>query len=109
MLLLVGVVGRCGAAAHTRQLSHRELPTPAALTKVESPNESLTRTQNPPKPPGDAYKRLLPSNIKRLEIPLPIYAIFIYKYLKKKNRKKKPTNYIIYQISLTTACSTRSL
>ena len=51
MLLLVCVVGRCGAAAHTKPLSHRELPTPAALAKVESPNESLTRTQNPPKPP----------------------------------------------------------
>jgi hypothetical protein len=39
----VCVVGRCGAAAHTKPLSHRELPTPAALAMVESPNENLAR------------------------------------------------------------------
>ena len=54
MLLLVCVVGRCGAAAHTKPLSHRELPTPAALAMVEGPNESLARMQNPPKPPPAA-------------------------------------------------------
>lgn len=43
MLLLVCVVGRCGAAAHTKPLSHRELPAPAALAMVESPNELLAR------------------------------------------------------------------
>ena len=54
MLLLVCVVGRCGAAAHTKPLPHRELPTPATLAMVEGPNENLTRMQNPPKPPPAA-------------------------------------------------------